>query len=141
MARIYAGELSRLNNELVEAVKALSDDFWVLFEVTIKRNIDVLIIRPNPQGMSTLILTEVKRLNRPVTGGADGPWVFESEPDRREEIPANGKDINPYWQAVNAADAMRKWLWNNQRFYLTATETRKLEDFTLLLGNLRRLGG
>jgi hypothetical protein len=129
MARIYAGELSRLDQEIIEAVKGLPDDFWVLFEVTIERNIDVFIIRPVPQGASTLIVTEMKRFGRPVMGGADGPWMVEVEAGRWEDIPADGRDINPYWQAVNAANAMREWLWNNQRLYLATAEVRKSEDF------------
>lgn len=129
MAHVYAGELSRIDNEVFEAVKALPDDFWVFFEVTIERNIDVLIIRPTPRGASTLIVTELKHFSRPVMGGADGPWMRDVDAGQWEEIPANGTDINPYWQAVNAGNAMREWLWNNQRLYLASPEPRTSEDF------------
>jgi hypothetical protein len=129
MARIYAGELSKLDEEVLESVKRLPDDFWVLAEFNIGRNVDLFIIRPKQYEPSTLIVTELKRSTRPVRGSIDGMWEKMNEAGEWEEIPASAKDLNHYWQAVNTANALADWLWNFQRLYLDGEEIRPPDQF------------
>jgi hypothetical protein len=127
MARIFAGELSMIDQEVLEAVKDLSDNFWVFAEFNIGRNIDWFIIRPdNP---STLILTELKRINKPLRGAVNGLWEKQSSSGEWEEVPANGSDTNAYWQAVNSANALADWLWNNQQLYRETADIRPSAEF------------
>lgn len=127
MARIFAGELSMIDQEVFDTLKQLPDSFWVFAEINIGRNIDWFIIRPdNP---STLILTELKRINKPLRGAVNGLWEKQSSTGEWEEVPANGTDTNPYWQAVNSANALADWLWNNQQLYRETAEIRPSADF------------
>lgn len=127
MARIFAGELSMIDQEVFDTLKALPDDFWVFAEFNIGRNIDWFIIRPdNP---STLILTELKRINRPLRGAVNGLWEKQDPSGDWEEMPANGSDANPYWQAVNSANALADWLWNNQQLYRETADIRPSAEF------------
>jgi hypothetical protein len=53
--------------------------------------------------------------------------------------PANERDVNPYWQAVNTANAVKHWLWNNQPLYADAADFANEQQFAvwpdlLLLG-------
>jgi len=127
MARIFAGELSMIDQEVFDTLKQLPDTFWIFAEINIGRNIDWFIIRPdNP---STLILTELKRINKPLRGAVNGLWEKQSSTGEWEEVPANGTDTNPYWQAVNSANALADWLWNNQQLYRETAEIRPSADF------------
>jgi hypothetical protein len=127
MARIFAGELSMIDQEVFDALKQLPDAFWVFAEINIGRNIDWFIIRPDEP--STLILTELKRINKPLRGAVNGLWEKQSSTGDWEEVPANGSDTNPYWQAVNSANALADWLWNNQQLYRETAEIRPSADF------------
>jgi hypothetical protein len=127
MARIFAGELSMIDQEVFDALKQLSDAFWVFAEINIGRNIDWFIIRPDDP--STLILTELKRINKPLRGAVNGLWEKQATSGEWEELPANGSDTNPYWQAVNSANALADWLWNNQQLYRETAEIRPSADF------------
>jgi hypothetical protein len=127
MARIFAGELSMIDQEVFDALKHLPDTFWVFAEFSIGRNIDWFIIRPTTP--STLILTELKRINKPLRGGVNGPWEKQMTSGDWDEVPANGSDMNPYWQAVNSANALADWLWNNQQLYREAGDIRPSGDF------------
>jgi hypothetical protein len=127
MARIFAGELSMIDQEVFDTLKQLPDTFWVFAEINIGRNIDWFIIRPdNP---STLILTELKRINKPLRGAVNGLWEKQTSMGDWEEVPANGTDTNPYWQAVNSANALADWLWNNQQLYRETADIRPSADF------------
>jgi hypothetical protein len=127
MARIYAGELSMIDPEVLDALKQLPDTFWVFAEFNIGRNIDWFVVRPdNP---STLILTELKRVNKPLRGSVNGLWEKMNGEGEWEEVPANGSDTNPYWQAVNSANALADWLWNNQQLYRETADIRPSADF------------
>jgi hypothetical protein len=146
MANIYAGEASRLDQEVLDTVTLLPDDFWVFAEFnTVGRNVDWLIVREAPEGASaapsTLIVTELKRLPRPVRGrSTDEPWEMLGDDGTWHEFrPANERDINPYWQAVNTANAIKHWLWNNQPLYAEAAAIANEQEFAvwpdlLLLG-------
>lgn len=127
MSSIYVGDPSRVNRDVLEKTKELPNDFFVFAEFTIGRNVDWLIIRPTQ--LSTLILTEVKVVARPIQGDVNGPWEQLNEAGVWEELPARGKDINYYWQAVNTANALAEWLWNNQARYLEGGEIRPVEQF------------
>jgi hypothetical protein len=63
--------------------------------------------------------------------GDDGLW--------QEIRPTNERDINPYWQAVNTANAIKHWLWNNQPLYADPAVFANEQEFAvwpdlLLLG-------
>lgn len=127
MAHVYAGELSMIDPEVLETIKRLPDTFWAFAEFNIGRNVDWFIVRPNDP--STLILTELKRVSKPLRGAVNGLWEKQSPTGEWEELPANGTDTNPYWQAVNSANALADWLWNNQQLYRDATDIRPSADF------------
>ncbi|MFN8534439.1 MAG: hypothetical protein U0556_12940 [Dehalococcoidia bacterium] len=124
MARVFIGDSSRIDAEVLSAVSLLPDDFWVFGEFnTVGRNVDWLVVREAPDGWpaapSTLIVTELKRLPRAIRGrSTDEPWEIQGDDGAWQEYrPANDRDYNPYWQAVNTANALKNWLWNNQPLY------------------------
>jgi len=127
MARIFAGELSMIDQEVLDALKQLPDSYWVFAEFTIGRNIDWFIIRPDAP--STLILTELKRLSKPIRGDVNGFWEHASNEGEWGELPTNGSDTNPYWQSVNSANALADWLWNNQQLYRETADIRPALEF------------
>jgi hypothetical protein len=127
MARIFAGELSMIDDEVLDALKQLPDSYWVFAEFNIGRNIDWFIIRPDAP--STLILTELKRLSKPIRGAVNGYWEKLSSSGEWDELPTNGTDTNPYWQAVNSANALADWLWNNQQLYRETADIRPALEF------------
>lgn len=130
MAHIFAGDRTRIDEEVLQAVSLLPDDFWVFVEFNVGRNVDFFIVRPKEGEPATFILTEVKRLTRPIRGVSDGIWERETESGEWEEIPpGNGKDLNPYWQSVNSANALSDWLWNFQRMYLERPEVQPADQF------------
>ena len=127
MAHVYAGELSMIDQEVFDAIKRLPDSFWAFAEFNIGRNVDWFIVRPDEP--STLILTELKRASKPLRGAVNGLWEKQSPTGEWEELPANGTDTNPYWQAVNSANALADWLWNNQQLYRETNDIRPSGDF------------
>jgi hypothetical protein len=127
MARIFAGELSMIDQEVFDALKQLPDAFWVFAEFNIGRNIDWFIVRPDTP--STLILTELKRSAKPLRGSVNGFWERLSSNGDWDELPTNGVDTNPYWQSVNAANALADWLWNNQQLYRETADVRPALEF------------
>jgi hypothetical protein len=127
MARIFAGELSMIDQEVLDTLKRLPDSFWVFAEFNIGRNIDWFIIRPDAP--STLILTELKRSSKPIRGAVNGLWEKLSITGEWGELPTSGTDTNPYWQAVNSANALADWLWNNQQLYRETADIRPAADF------------
>jgi hypothetical protein len=127
MARIFAGELSMIDQEVLDTLKQLPDSFWIFAEFNIGRNIDWFIIRPDAP--STLILTELKRLSKPIRGAVNGFWEKLSSSGEWDELPTNGTDTNPYWQAVNSANALADWLWNNQQLYRETADIRPALEF------------
>jgi hypothetical protein len=127
MARIFAGELSLIDQEVFDALKQLPDSFWVFAEFNIGRNIDWFIIRHDEP--STLILTELKRSAKPLRGSVNGFWERLSSNGDWDELPTNGVDTNPYWQSVNAANALADWLWNNQQLYRETADVRPAFEF------------
>jgi len=119
MARIYAGELTKVEKEVVERLRdELPDDFTVLAEVNVGRNVDIVVIRPNAERPALIIAAELKRVSRPLMGQTDGVWKELTDQGEWVEIePSNSRDVNHYWQAVHAANALKDWLWRNQRLY------------------------
>jgi len=121
MARIFAGNESLVDPEVFDAVKRLSNEFFVFAEFDIdRRNIDWLIIRAasgkGDDGSSAAILTELKRISAPITGTVQDEWRVERI-DGTIETVSGGQEKNPYWQAVSAANALRAWLWNHHRLF------------------------
>jgi hypothetical protein len=129
MSHIFAGELAKIDEEVLEALKALPDDFWIFAEFNVGRNVDWFFVRPKLNEPATLILTELKRSTRPIRGATDGFWERLAENGEWEELPANGKDMNYYWQTVNGANALADWLWNFQRLYLDGPEVLPADQF------------
>ena len=64
MARVFLGDQSRIDAEVLAALEALPDDFWILGEFTLRRNFDWFILRPFDDSPAALIVTEVKRRSR-----------------------------------------------------------------------------
>src|SRR4051812_45586903 len=121
MARVFVGDKAKVNPEVLEAVKDLPNDFWVVLEFSVsRRNIDVLIVRPVAEGPATLIVTEVKRAARPLRGTFNGPWEqiddLGTTPFERADYAFDSKqrDTNPYWQAVETANTLGEWLKTNE---------------------------
>ena len=83
MARIFAGNETLVDPDVFEAVKRLSNDYFVFAEFDIdRRNIDWLIIRAasgsgDDQPTSAAILTEMKRISAPITGTVQDEWRVE----------------------------------------------------------------
>lgn len=130
MPQIYVGDQSRLEADILDGLLRLPDDYWSFVGCTFDgREADVLIIREVPEGEtsrpSTLIVTEVKHESRPLRGlGQDSPWYRIKETGEEEPWRApNGRDLNPYFQAVNTANAVKAWLWNFQPVYRQATSS------------------
>ncbi|MDP8910172.1 MAG: hypothetical protein M3N47_13900, partial [Chloroflexota bacterium] len=70
MARIFAGaDHKQIDAEVLEAFKALPNDFWVFAEFTISRNIDWFLVHPSSDGRTmALIMVELKRSSGPLAG-------------------------------------------------------------------------
>jgi hypothetical protein len=125
MARIFYGRRDMLNNAVLEAIKTLNDDFWVLAEFDLdRRNIDWLIIRAVPDDLpegrfSTLYLAELKQTSAQLSGGEYGRWTAERNGVTTEIVPNNKADENHWHQAINVANVVRGWLHTNQRRYLS----------------------
>lgn len=149
MAHIFIGDENKIDTEVLETVKyGLPDDFWVYAEFSIDsalggRNVDWLVARAASQSeqLSTLIMTEVKRVSSPLKGLINSPWEKLSDLGEWETIfPRNERDTNYYWQAVNTANALADWLWNYQRLYregsdLSPDEFRVWPDLLILSQN------
>jgi hypothetical protein len=126
MARVFAGNEALVDPDVLEAVKRLSNDFFVFAEFDIdRRNIDWLIIRAatgarDETQSSAAILTEMKRISAPITGTVQDEWRVERIDGTVEAVGA-GQEKNPYWQAVAAANALRGWLWNHHKLFCDET--------------------
>ncbi len=146
MAQIFAGDLSKIDREVLERVKELPDDFWIFAEFSIGRNVDWFVVREVAPGStesrkSTMILTEAKRLERPLRGTSiHAAWEEQDATGQWQEIfPSNRQDRNYYWQAVNTANELSRWLWNNSPVYRPQRRPQAGEEFKvwpdlLLLG-------
>ena len=114
MARIFIGDRSKVNPNVLEKVQTLSDDFWALAEFTVTRNVDWLLIRPMGSAPAVVILVEVKGVKGRLRGSTNGPWQQETSPGEWVEVePPNPSDVNYYFQAVNTVNALIEWLHNN----------------------------
>jgi hypothetical protein len=120
MSRIYAGDMASIDTEVLEALKALPNDYWVLAGFTVGREVDWLIVRTaRPMEHSAIIITELKRYEHNIRGvSQDAVWERQDIDGEWHPIEGGYADRNPYWQAVNGANALKHWLWNNQRLYL-----------------------
>lgn len=127
MAKIFAGALSMIDEEVLDTLKRLPDRFWVLAGFDIGHTIDWFIIRPDRP--STLILTDLKRVSRPIRGAVNGIWEQFDSSGEWAEFPASGAGTNPYWQSVNSANALAEWLWNNQQIYREPADIRPAAEF------------
>jgi hypothetical protein len=146
VARIYAGDLSKIDREVLERVKELPDDFWIFAEFSIGRNVDWFVVREvapesTESRKSTMILTEAKRLERPLRGTSiHAAWEEQDATGQWQEIfPSNRQDRNYYWQAVNTANELSRWLWNNSPVFRPQRRPQVGEEFKvwpdlLLLG-------
>jgi hypothetical protein len=125
VARIFVGNAAMVDEDVLEAVKTLHDEFWVFAEFDVhRRNIDWLIVRQvpdnRPEGrFSTVILTELKRTRAILDGDDNGRWRENREGIWQELEPSNMRDANPWRQLINTVNVFRDWLYNNQRRFLT----------------------
>jgi hypothetical protein len=130
LAHIFSGDLNSLDLEVLEALKTLPDTYWVFAGFHVGREVDWFVVRvATPTEHSALILTELKRYEYGVRGvSQDAAWERQSSDGVWHPIDS-GNDRNPYWQAVNTANALKSWLWNNQRLYFGGSElTEHPED-------------
>jgi hypothetical protein len=146
VAQIFSGDSSKTDPEVLERVKDLPDDFWVFAEFSIGRNVDWFVVREVPDSLrenrkSTMILTEVKRLERPLRGTSiHAAWEeLDGAGQWQELFCSNRQDRNYYWQAVNTANELSRWLWNNSPVFRSARRPTPGEEFKvwpdlLLLG-------
>lgn len=124
MARIFVGNRSMVDGEVLEAIRTLGDEFWVLAEFDVnRRNIDWLILRQVPDDRpagrySTVILTELKRTRAVLDGDDNSRWREYREGLWHELEPSNMRDMNPWRQLINTVNTFREWLYNNQRRFL-----------------------
>jgi hypothetical protein len=88
-----------------------------------------------------MILTEVKRLEKPLRGTSiHASWEEADATGQWQEIvPSNRQDRNYYWQAVNTANELSRWLWNNSPVFRPLRRPAPGEEFKvwpdlLLLG-------
>ncbi|HEY8596861.1 MAG TPA: nuclease-related domain-containing protein [Thermomicrobiales bacterium] len=115
MPHIFAGaDRQQIDPEVLEAFKTLPDDFWVFAEFTMSRNIDWFVIHPNADGTLALIVIELKRTGLPLAGDINNVWK-QWTPEGWRDLVLSGPYRNYYWQAVEAANTLKEWLWNNQR--------------------------
>ena len=129
MSRIYAGDLASVDQEVLAALKLLPDDYWIFAGFHVGREVDWLVVRTAPpQEHSAIILTELKRYEHSVRGiSQDAPWERQ-DVEGGWHVIDSGNDRNPYWQAVNSANALKHWLWNNQRLYHPVNGMERPED-------------
>jgi len=123
LARIFSGDQNSLDLEVLEALKTLPDTYWVFAGFHVGREVDWFVVRvAAPNEHSALILTELKRYEYGVRGvSQDAPWERQASDGQWYPIDS-ANDRNPYWQAVNTANALKSWLWNNQRLYYSGSE-------------------
>ncbi len=121
MSHIFAGDEKSIDPEVIEAVKGLPNNYWVLAGFTVGREVDFLVIRTaRPNEHSAIIITELKRYEHAIRGiSQDAVWERQDISGQWHPIDGNYSDRNPYWQAVNGANQLKHWLWNNQRLYLS----------------------
>src|SRR4051794_19701731 len=139
MARVFAGNLALVDQDVLESVKRLPHEFFAFAEFDIdRRNIDWLIIRASDGGQddspfSAAILTELKRVSAPITGTVQDEWKVERIDGTIESV-SGGQEKNPYWQAVSAANALRNWLWNHHKLFCDEhgdSATRQESNFSV----------
>ncbi|MBM3942802.1 MAG: hypothetical protein FJ316_07765 [SAR202 cluster bacterium] len=135
MSRIFLGDVTKVDAEVLQKAKTLSDEFDVLFEFSKPgRNVDLLIVKHSREGGSALLLTEVKRTSRPVFGEVDGIWhAHNHDTGQWEPILLTNHDTNWYWQAVNTVNTLKQWLWSNQALIFEdgGMQRREQNDFRI----------
>ncbi|MBI2172069.1 MAG: S1 RNA-binding domain-containing protein [Chloroflexi bacterium] len=124
MAHIYAGDTSKIDEEVLRVAERLPDDFWVFAEFDIERNIDWLVLREVPASEranlpSTMIVTELKRSDKPIRAwNMNGPWEKLEDSGVYIEVHNDKPEVNFYQQVLHTSSTLQDWLWRNQRFYL-----------------------
>lgn len=133
MAHIYIGDRSKADGEVMRRFSDLNDDFHIFGEFTCERiQADWLVCRAasNERPHSTVTLMELKRTARPLRGQTFDIWHARGDDGTWEEItPSNQQNTNYFLQALNTANAIRGWMYNNQRLYLDPTRDRPEADF------------
>lgn len=122
MARIFVGDSHKIEQypEIIEAIRGLDDDTWVVLEVKIgSRDVDCLIIRPNdePGKTATVLVSEFKQINAPIWGGWTTEWTVDRNGQKETLQMSNSRDINPIQQAVNACHEVNQWLADHYTSY------------------------
>lgn len=131
MPHIFAGaDRQQIDPQVLEAFKTLPDDFWVFAEFTISRNIDWFVIHPNADGTLALIVIELKRTGLPLAGDINNVWK-QWTPEGWRDLVLSGPYRNYYWQAVEAANKLKEWLWNNQRRFRLGQELLSQDAFKI----------
>jgi hypothetical protein len=131
MVQIYVGNRSKVDSEILDSVKRLSDDFIVFAEFDIERNIDWFVLHLRPDAPASLVVTEQKRISKRVRGDINGQWEESQDGHQWTPMLAGGRDINPYQQATAAANALKEWLWSHQRFFLDDDQEQSADAFRI----------
>jgi hypothetical protein len=129
MVQIYVGNHSKVDPEVLEAVKRLPDDFIVFAEFDIERNVDWFILHLRPDAPASLVVTEQKRISKRLRGDINGQWEESHDGHQWSPMLAGGRDVNPYQQATAAANALKDWLWSHQRFFLDDEQEQTVDAF------------
>jgi hypothetical protein len=129
MVQIYVGNRSKVDSEILDAVKRLPDDFIVFAEFDIERNIDWFILHLRSDAPASLVVTEQKRISKRLRGDINGQWEESQDGHQWTPMLAGGRDINPYQQATASANALKEWLWSHQRFFLDDEQEQSADAF------------
>jgi hypothetical protein len=134
MASFFAGNPSNIDEEVLEAVQRLPQDFWVFAEFNVAgRQVDWFVARDASQRLeatqgSILIGTELKRSARTLRGSDNGPWQRLTDQGAWEQLPPQ-REINYFQQAVDTSNRLADWLWNNQPLYRQDDELADRDRF------------
>lgn len=127
MSRIFCGDKASVDAEIFELVKTLPDEYWVFAGFSIGREVDWFIAKESAEEASAMLLVELKRSDRSIKATSQDT-VWDKETPQGWEPMDSERDLNPYWQAVNTANTLKTWLWNNQRHIMPEAQTPISED-------------
>jgi hypothetical protein len=131
MVQIYVGNRSKVDPEILDAVKRLPDDFIVFAEFDIQRNVDWFILHLRPNAPASLVVTEQNRFSKRSRGDINGQWEESQGGHQWTPMLAGRRAINPYQQATATANALKEWLWSNQRFFLDDEQEQAADAFRI----------
>ena len=106
MAHVFANRkaIGPEQDELLGALLALPENFWVLGPVQLWRRVDWLVLRTEP--FSHVFTITVAATNRPLRGFSASEWEWlDADANWHHYPPEIPQDVNPLGQALASADA------------------------------------